>query len=180
MIFTETKLKGAYVIDIKKIEDDRGFFGRSFCRNEMREHGLNGEIVQANTSRTHLKGTLRGMHFQIPPYEEAKLIRCVRGSIFDAIIDLRPGSPTFMQWFGEELSADNYRMLYIPEGFAHGYLSLTDNVEVYYNVTAFYTPGAEKGIRWDDKGFNIKWPIEPVVISEKDRAHSDFSPEMLK
>jgi dTDP-4-dehydrorhamnose 3,5-epimerase len=174
MIFSETNLKGAYVIEIKKIEDDRGFFGRSFCRREMEEHGLKSDVMQANTSFSHKKGTLRGIHYQVPPYEEAKLIRCVRGSIFDVIIDLREGSPTFMKWTGVELNADNYKMVYVPEGFAHGFLSLEDNTEVYYNVTAFYTPGAERGIRWNDPAFNIEWPLEPVVISKKDREHPDF------
>ena len=180
MIFTETELKGAYIIEIKKLEDERGFFGRSFCRREMEEHGLSADIVQANTSVSLKKGTLRGMHFQVEPHQEAKLIRCVRGSIYDVIIDLRPESPTFKRWFGVELSADNYKMLYIPENFAHGFMSLTDNVEVYYNVTAFYTPGAEKGIRWNDKAFNIEWPFEPLVISDKDRGHPDFSIKMLE
>jgi dTDP-4-dehydrorhamnose 3,5-epimerase len=174
MTFSETPLNGSYIIDIVKIEDERGFFGRSFCRREMEERGLNGGIMQANTSFTHKRGTLRGLHYQDAPYQESKLIRCVRGAIYDVIIDLRPGSPTFRQWTSVELSQENYRMFYIPEGFAHGYMALTDNVEVYYNVSAFYTPGAEKGIRWDDPGFMIRWPFEPVVISEKDRHHPDF------
>lgn len=180
MIFTETKLKGAFILEIKKIEDDRGFFGRSWCRKEMEDHGLIGEIVQANTSFSYKKGTLRGMHFQVSPFEEAKIIRCVRGAMYDVIIDLRPDSETFRQWTGVELSQDNYKMFYVPEGFAHGFLTLTDNVEVYYNVTAFYTPGAERGIRWNDKAFNIKWPMEPGVISKKDREHPDFDESMLK
>ena len=178
MIFTETELKGAYIIDIKKLEDERGFFGRSFCRREMEEHGLNGNIVQTNTSLSLKKGTLRGMHFQIEPHQEAKLIRCVRGSIYDVIIDLRPDSSTFGRWTGTELTAENYRMLYIPEGFAQGFLSLTDNVEVYYDVTTYYTPSAEKGIRWNDRAFGIKWPFEPLVVSEKDRNHPDFSTDV--
>jgi len=180
MIFTETDLKGAFIIEIKKIEDERGFFGRSWCRREMEEHGLKGEIVQANTSFSNKKGTLRGMHYQVPPYEEAKIIRCVRGAIYDVIIDLRPGSSTYKKWVGTELSCDNYKMLYVPEGFAHGFLTLTDNVEVYYNVTAFYTPGAERGIRWNDSSFNIKWPFEPVVISSKDKGHPDFTEQIFK
>lgn len=180
MIFTETELKGAYIIEIKKLEDERGFFGRSFCRREMEEHGLSADIVQANTSVSLKRGTFRGMHFQVEPHQEAKLIRCVRGSIYDVIIDLRPESATFKKWFGVELSDGNYKMLYVPEGFAHGYMSLTDNIEVYYNVTAFYTPGAEKGIRWNDRSFNIEWPFEPLVISEKDRGHPDFSVKMLE
>jgi dTDP-4-dehydrorhamnose 3,5-epimerase len=174
MIFTETPLKGAYIIEIEKIEDERGFFGRSFCRREMEKHGLNGEIVQANTSFSKKKGTLRGLHYQVAPHQESKLMRCVSGAIYDVIIDLRPGSPTFMRWTSAELSQDNYRMLYIPEGFAHGYMALTDNAGVYYNVSAFYVPGSEKGIRWNDPAFKISWPMEPRVISEKDRQHPDF------
>ncbi len=180
MIFTETELKGAYIIEIKKLEDERGFFGRSFCRREMEEHGLSADIVQANTSVSLKKGTLRGMHFQVEPYQEAKLIRCVRGSIYDVIIDLRPESPTFKRWFGVELRADNYKMLYVPERFAHGFITITDNVEVCYNVTAFYIPGAERGIRWNDRAFNIEWPFEPLVISDKDRVHPNFTNEMLE
>ncbi len=180
MVFKETKLKGAYIIEIKKIEDERGFFGRSFCRKELTEHGLKGDIVQANTSFSNTKGTLRGMHYQVAPYEEAKIIRCVRGAMYDVIIDLRPGSSSFRQWTGTELTSDNYRMLYVPEGFAHGFLTLTDNVEVYYNVTAFYTPGTERGIRWNDPAFNIEWPFDPVVISEKDLNHPVFSDNLLK
>jgi dTDP-4-dehydrorhamnose 3,5-epimerase len=180
MIFTETKLHKSYILEIKKIEDDRGFFGRSWCRNELEEKGLNSNIAQANTSFSFKKGTLRGMHFQVHPNEETKLIRCVRGAIFDVIIDLRPDSPTFKEWIGVELTADNYKMLYVPEGFAHGFVTLTDNVEVYYNVTAFYTPGAERGIRWNDPQFEIDWPISPVVISDKDQAHPDFTIEMIK
>jgi dTDP-4-dehydrorhamnose 3,5-epimerase len=175
MIFTETKLKGAYIIEIKKLEDDRGFFGRSWCRQEMLVHGLKAEILQANTSLSLTRGTLRGMHYQKAPYEETKLIRCVRGVIYDAIIDLRPESDTYKQWIAEELSQDNYKMMYVPEGFAHGFLTLTDDVEVYYNVSAFYTPGAEMGIRWNDPAFNIRWPAEPAIISAKDSSHPDFS-----
>lgn len=180
MIFTQTIFDKAYILEIKKIEDERGFFGRSWCRNEMMAKGLNGNLAQANTSFSHHKGTLRGMHFQVKPYEETKLIRCVRGAIYDVIIDLRADSPTFKKWIGVELSQDNYKMLYVPEGFAHGFLSLTDNTEVYYNVTAFYTPGAERGIRWNDPSFSIKWPFEPQVVSQKDKDHPDFSLDRLE
>ncbi len=180
MIFSETKLKGAFIIEIDKKEDERGFFGRSWCRNEMEQHGIKGVIVQANTSFSYKKGTLRGIHYQVSPYEEAKIIRCVRGAVYDVIIDLRTGSSTFKKWIGTELTSNNYKMLYVPEGFAHGFLTLTDNVEVYYNVTSFYSPGAERGIRWNDPYFNIKWPFEPVVISVKDRGHPDFTQNMLK
>lgn len=174
MIFTETILKGAFVIEIKKLEDDRGFFGRSWCANEMKEHGLNANICQANTSLSKTKGTLRGMHYQLDPYQETKLIRCTHGSIYDVIIDLRPDSPTYKQWFGIELSREKYNMLYVPEDFAHGFVTLEDDVEVTYLVTQFYTPGAEAGIRWNDPDFNIKWPLEPKVISEKDKNHPDY------
>jgi dTDP-4-dehydrorhamnose 3,5-epimerase len=174
MIFTETKLKGAFEIEIKKLEDERGFFGRSWCANEMKEHGLNTNICQSNTSFSKKKGTLRGMHFQHDPYQETKLIRCTRGSIMDVIIDLRPSSPTFKQWIAVELTQDNYKMLYVPEDFAHGFITLEDNCEVTYLVTQFYTPGAEGGIRWNDPAFNIDWPIEPTVLSEKDANHPNY------
>lgn len=174
MIFKETTLKGAYVIEINKLEDERGFFGRSWCANELSEYGLKTNIAQANTSFSKTKGTLRGMHYQNDPYQETKLIRCTRGAIFDVIIDLRPQSSTFKQWFGIELTQDNYKMLYIPEDFAHGFITLEDNCEVTYLVTQFYTPGAEAGIRWNDSQFNIKWPLNPKVISDKDKIHPDF------
>jgi len=176
MIFTETKLKGAYIIEIKRIEDDRGFFGRVWCENELSKYNLNTNIVQANTSLSVHKGTLRGMHFQKNPYQETKLVRCTRGAIFDVIVDLRPKSPTFKQWFGIELTQDNYKMLYVPENFAHGILTLEDNSEVSYFVTQFYTPNAEGGIRWDDPAINIKWPVNPTTITEKDNNHPDFNP----
>lgn len=174
MIFTETKLKGAFLVEIKKLEDDRGFFGRAWCQKEFEEHGLNGNIRQINTSLSKKKGTIRGMHYQLAPYGEAKFIRCTRGRVYDVIIDLRPDSPTFMQWVGHELSADNYQMVYCPEYFAHGVLSMEDNSEIYYPVTEFYTPGSERGIRYDDPAFNIKWPIDIAEVSDKDKAHADF------
>lgn len=174
MIFTETKLKGAFVLEIKKLEDERGFFGRSWCANEMKEHGLNADICQANTSLSKEKGTLRGMHYQLDPYQETKLIRCTHGSIYDVIIDLRPDSPTYKEWFGIELTRDNYKMLYVPEDFAHGFVTLEDDVEVTYLVTQFYTPGAEAGIRWNDPGFKIDWPMDPKVFSDKDLNHPDY------
>ncbi|WP_299759237.1 dTDP-4-dehydrorhamnose 3,5-epimerase [uncultured Pontibacter sp.] len=177
MIFTETKLKGAFIIDVKRIEDERGFFGRSFCQNEFKEYGLTNDIRQTNVSYNKKKGTLRGMHMQLAPNEETKLVRCTRGAIYDVIIDMRPDSETYKQWIGVELTADNYRMLFVPEGFAHGFITLEDNTDVTYQVTEFYTPGAEKGIRWNDPAFNIQWPIEPEVISEKDQAHPDFTAE---
>ena len=174
MIFTETKLKGAFEIEIKKLEDERGFFGRSWCAHEMEDHGLKTNICQVNTSFSKMKGTLRGMHYQLDPYQETKLIRCTRGKILDVIIDLRKDSPTYKEWIAVELSQDNYKMLYVPEDFAHGFITLEDDSEVYYLVTQFYAPGAEAGIRWDDPGFNIKWPMTPVVISEKDKSHPNY------
>ncbi len=180
MIFKETKLKGAFIVEVKKIEDDRGFFGRAWCKQEFEEHGLNGNIVQLNTSLTKEKGTIRGLHYQVDPYQEVKFIRCTRGRIWDVMIDLRPDSPTFMQWVGTELSADNYKMAYVPENFAHGFVSLEDNSEVYYPVTAFYTPGSERGIRWDDPAFNIDWPIGIRIVSDKDNSHPDFDVNQLK
>ena len=177
MIFTETKLSGAFVIEIKKLADDRGFFGRSWCRREMEEQGLNGHVVNMNTSLSKYKGTLRGLHFQLPPHAEAKMIRCTRGSVFDIIVDLRPHSPTFRQWYGEVLSADNYKMLYSPEGFAQGFITLEDNAEITYLTTDFYAPGAAKGVRWNDPAFDIKLPLEPIVISDQDKVWPDFDPD---
>ena len=178
MIFTPTKLKGAYIIDVKRLEDERGFFGRSYCEKEFQEYGLNTNVVQANVSHNKKKGTLRGMHMQLSPYEETKLVRCTRGAIHDVIIDMRQESETFLQWIGVELTADSFRMLFVPEGFAHGFITLEDNTDVTYQVTQFYTPGAEKGFRYDDPAFNITWPIEPVIISEKDKAHALYSSQL--
>ncbi len=180
MIFTPTKLQGAYILEVKKIEDERGFFGRSWCKQELEAHGLNANVVQANVSYNKVKGTLRGMHFQKAPHQETKLVRCTRGAICDVIIDLRPDSPTYKQWIGVELTESNYRMLFVPEDFAHGFITLEDNTEVTYQVTQYYTPGAEGGIRWNDPAFNITWPIEPVVVSGKDQAHPDFTEAFLK
>nr|MBD3622663.1 dTDP-4-dehydrorhamnose 3,5-epimerase [Sunxiuqinia sp.] len=179
MRFIETALKGAFVIEINQITDERGFFGRSWCKREMEEHGLNGNVVQANTSFSKTKGTLRGMHYQKHPHEETKLIRCTKGAIYDVIVDLRKDSPTYLKWFGIELSETNYKMLYVPEKFAHGFITLTDDAEVTYLVTEFYTPGAEAGLRFDDPTLKIDWPLEATVISEKDRQHPDFDESVL-
>lgn len=179
MTFTETKLKGAYIIELKKLEDDRGFFSRSFDKGLWEQHGLKADILQSNISRNKYKGTLRGLHMQLAPHAETKLVRCTRGSIFDVIVDVRPGSETFKQWIGVELTGDNYRMLYVPEGFAHSYITLEDDSEVLYNVTEVYTPGAEKGYRWNDPAFGIEWPIEPLIISPKDQAYPLFDAASL-
>jgi dTDP-4-dehydrorhamnose 3,5-epimerase len=176
VIFVETKLKDAHIIEIEQLEDTRGFFARSWCRKEFDEHGLISTVVQANISWNKKRGTLRGMHYQILPYEEVKLVRCSRGSIYDVIIDLRKDSPSYMQWLGVELKADDYKLLYVPGGFAHGFQTLEDDTETVYQVSQFYTPGAEAGLRWDDPTFNINWPLEVQVISDKDRNWPDYQP----
>lgn len=168
MIFTPTELKDAYIIDIDRRSDSRGFFARGWCQNEFEAHGLNPRVVQVNFSHNTTRGTLRGMHFQKAPYREVKLVRCTRGAIYDVIIDIRPDSPTFKRWIGVELTEDNYRMLYVPEGFAHGYITLQDTCDVAYQVSQFYTPGAEGGLRYNDPAFGVEWPVAIEVISEKD------------
>ena len=171
MIFKETKLKGAYIIELKPLEDERGFFARSFCQKEFAEHGLNFSIVQCNLSYNKKKGTLRGMHYQIAPHEEAKLVSCIRGAIYDVIIDLRADSSTYRQWFAVELTAGNYRMLYIPADFANGFQTLEDNTVVFYQISEFYHPEYARGVRWDDPAFGIDWPIKRSVVSSKDKSH---------
>ena len=169
MKFRETKLPGAFVIEPKKIEDERGFFARAWSQTEFEERGLNPRVVQSNLSYSRKKGTLRGLHYQITPYEEARLVRCIRGAILDVMIDLRLDSPTYMQWIGVELTAANRKMLYAPEGFAHGFQTLEDDSEAFYQVSAFYCPEAERGVRWDDPTFGIVWPVAVSCVSEKDR-----------
>jgi dTDP-4-dehydrorhamnose 3,5-epimerase len=168
MLFKETHLKGAFVIDLERREDSRGFFARMFCANEFKDHGLKPTIVQGNLSFNHKAGTMRGMHMQLPPAPETKLVRCTRGRIYDVIVDLRPDSPTYLQHFGIELSDENRTALYVPEMFAHGYQALTDGAEVTYLVGEFYTPGTEKGYRYNDPAFGIQWPTPVTVISDKD------------
>lgn len=175
MIFNETKLKGAYIIEIEPIEDDRGFFARSFCRKEFEQYGLNLCIVQCNISFNKKKGTLRGMHYQAVPHEEAKLVSCTKGSIYDVIIDLRSGSPTYCRWISVEISAENRKMLYIPEGFAHGFQTLEDDTEVFYQMSEFFHPESARGVRWDDPVFGIEWPEQGFkIISEKDLEYPDL------
>lgn len=177
MIFKETKLKGAFIIEMEPIKDMRGFFARAWCKKEFEEHGLKPYLVQANITFSRKKGTLRGMHYQVAPYQEAKLVRCLKGALFDVIIDLRPDSPTYREWIDIELAEDNYKALYVPEGFAHGYQTLKDNTEVFYQVSQFYCPDSERGIRWNDPAFGIKWPqIQELVISEKDENWPYFLP----
>ncbi|HID62784.1 MAG TPA: dTDP-4-dehydrorhamnose 3,5-epimerase [Anaerolineae bacterium] len=176
MIFKETNLKGAFIIEMEPIRDNRGFFARAWCQKEFEAHGLITSFVQANITFSPKKGTLRGLHYQIAPHEEIKLVRCTRGAIYDVIIDLRPESPTYRQWLGTELTADNRKMIYIPGGFAHGYQILIDDTEVFYQVGQFYAPEHERGIRWDDPAFEIDWPIaSPLILSEKDKRWPDYS-----
>lgn len=177
MIFNKTPLPGAYTIDLEKRGDDRGFFARFFCVNEFKQHELETNFVQINNSLSANKGTLRGMHYQLAPNAETKVVRCIRGSLYDVILDLRPQSPTFGKWFGAELTAENRRMMYVPEGFAHGFLTLEDDTEALYLVSAMYAPERERGVRWNDPKFNIEWPMQPVIVSEKDQNHPDFDPE---
>lgn len=174
MIFTETPLPGAFVIDLEKRGDERGFFARAFCEKEFGQRQLATRFVQVNNSLSAQKGTLRGMHYQLAPKAETKLVRCIRGSLYDVILDLRPGSPTFGRSFGAELSAENRRMMYVPKGFAHGFLTLADDTEAFYFVDEFYGPEQERGVRWNDPKFAIQWPMAPVVLSDKDRGHRDF------
>jgi len=174
MKFLETPLKGAFIIDLEKREDERGFFARTWCRNEFESHGIYRLPVQSNLSYNKKAGTMRGMHYQASPFQESKLLRCVSGSVYDAIIDLRKDSPTFMQWFGIELNEENGTALFIPEDFAHGFMTLKDNSEIMYQVSAFYTPGSERIIRYNDPSFNIQWPMEATIISEKDKNAPDY------
>ncbi len=168
MLFTETKLKGAFIIDAELKKDDRGGFARAFCANEFEEHNLKPVVAQCNLSFNYKAGTLRGMHYQIAPACETKLVRCTKGAVYDVIIDLRPDSPTYKEHIGVELTEENRRALYVPEMFAHGYQTLSDDAEVMYQVGEFYTPGCERGARYNDPAFNIKWPHEVIIISEKD------------
>ena len=168
MKFKETKLKDLYIIKLEPFQDNRGFFSRVFCKNELKEIGLNKEIVQINQSLTKTKGTIRGMHFQYPPRTEVKIIKCVRGLIFDVAVDIRKNSPSFLQWHSEILSNENFKMLYIPEGFAHGFQALENNSEIIYFNSEFYSPECEGGIRYNDPKIKINWPMEPSEISKKD------------
>jgi dTDP-4-dehydrorhamnose 3,5-epimerase len=169
LIFTETRLAGAFVIDLERKEDERGFFARTFCEREFSSHGLESRFVQCNVSYNARKGTLRGIHYQAPPHDEVKLVRCTNGAIYDVIVDLRPTSTTYGHWISVELSADTRRMLYVPKGFAHGFQTLTDKAEVLYQISDFYEPSSVRGIRWDDPGLQVEWPPADRVISAADR-----------
>jgi dTDP-4-dehydrorhamnose 3,5-epimerase len=175
MIFAETEIKGAFIIELELRKDERGFFARTWCEREFEEHGLVSNIAQSNLSFSKKAGTLRGMHYQVAPFEETKLIRCTKGAIYDVIIDLRTNSLTYKKWVAVELTEDNYKMLYVPKGFAHGFQTLKENTEVGYHVSQFYSPECERGVRWDDACFNIKWPeAEERIISKKDQMWPDY------
>ena len=173
--FLPTDLAGAYLIDIEPLEDERGFFARNWCRREFEQHGLDTKHAQFSISFNKKCGTLRGLHYQTKPHEEAKVVRCTRGIIYDVIVDMRPESSSFMKWIAVELSAENRRMIYIPRGFAHGFQTLTDNTEVLYQISEFYHPKFAKSLRWDDPAFGIKWPSAERIISERDRQCPDFA-----
>ena len=177
MIFTKTALSGATIVDIERREDARGYFGRTYCEREFEANGLPTGMVQTNMSLTRRAGTLRGMHYQMAPNAEDKLVRCVQGAIWDAIVDIRPESPTYCQWIGVELSEANGRMLLVPKGFAHGFVTLSDDAAVTYQVSAFYSPQSERGARHDDPAFGIAWPVPVIDMSDKDRSWPDFVTE---
>lgn len=177
MKFTPTPLKDAFLIDLEKIGDDRGFFARLFCQDEFKQHGLEPKVIQGNCSYSRDKGTLRGMHYQLPPVEETKLVRCLSGALYDVILDIRQNSPTFAKYFGATLTPENRRMMYVPRGFAHGFITLEPNTEILYLVSVPYSKENERGIRWNDPTFNIEWPETPVVISDRDQSHPNFNPE---
>lgn len=174
MIFLETSLPGAYVIEVEKHEDERGFFARSWCVREFATRGLDHHLVQCNVSFNKRKGTLRGLHYQVPPHAEVKLVRCTKGSLVDVIVDLRKDSPTFLKWFAIDLTATNHRMLYIPKLFAHGFQTREDDTEIFYQMTEFYEPAASKGLRWNDPTLGINWPDADRTISQKDQAYPNL------
>jgi dTDP-4-dehydrorhamnose 3,5-epimerase len=172
--FRETNLKGAYLIELDKLHDERGFFARSYCLREFEMHNLNPRVVQCNVSYNLKNGTLRGMHYQVSPHEEAKLVRCVRGAVYFVIVDLRRESNTYMKHYGAQLDTENRSMLFVPEGFANGFITLKDNTEVFYQMSEFYAPDSAKEFRWNDPAFGIRWPRDVAVISERDRNYPDF------
>ena len=174
MTFNETVITGVFEISIQAIRDERGFFARSWCRSEFEQHGLESALVQCNISFNARKGTLRGMHFQAAPFAEAKLVRCTRGAVYDVVLDLRPESPTFKSWIAVTLTAENRNMVYIPKGCAHGFLTLQDETEVFYQMSEYYNAASARGVRWDDPAFGIAWPDRIEVISDRDRNYPDF------
>lgn len=180
MRFTETRLKGAFLIEPETQEDERGFFARTFCRREFEERGLELRVVQCSISHSARKGTLRGLHYQAAPHEEAKLVSCVRGAVYDVILDLRRGSASFGKWAARRLTATGFEMAYVPPGCAHGFLTLEDDTTVQYQISEFYHPESARGVRWDDPAFGIEWPFEATVISGRDRSYAAFVPEFQR
>jgi dTDP-4-dehydrorhamnose 3,5-epimerase len=180
MKFTETKLKGAYVIELDKLADDRGYFARAWCKEEFLKNGLDAELVQCNVSYNPKTGTLRGMHYQDPPYAETKLVRCTRGAVYDVIIDLRPSSPTFLQWTAAELTPENGKMMYVPKGFGHGFQSLEPDSMVFYQVSEFYARDYCRGVRWNDPVLNISWPLDVSVISPQDKGWKELDTDRFE
>ena len=176
MNFKETELKGAYIIELERLEDERGYFARNYCKKEFKQNGLELTVVQCDVSYNIKKGTLRGMHFQSAPHQEAKLVSCTRGAMYDVIVDLREQSPTYCRWIAVELTEQNCRMFYIPYGFAHGFQTLVDDTVVYYQMSEYYHPGLARGVRWDDPAFGIKWPVGISIMASKDRQFPDFIP----
>ena len=176
MRFDETPIPGAFTVELDRRGDERGFFARVFCEEEFGAAGLPTRFVQVNNSLSAERGTLRGMHYQLAPAAEVKVVRCIRGALWDVVLDLREASPTFGRWYGAELSAENRRMMVVPEGCAHGFVTLEPDTEAFYFVTHPYAPDLERGVRWDDPRFGIEWPIAPIVLSDKDRGHPDFDP----
>lgn len=170
MKFIETPLAGAYVVELEKREDERGFFARAFCVDEFAAHGLNTTVKQSNLSGSAQKGTTRGLHYQVAPMGEVKFIRCIKGAVFDVLVDMRPESSTYLKWFGLELSAQNQRAIYIPEGFAHGHQTLEDDSQIMYLTSQVYSPEHERGVRWNDPKVNVQWPLAPTVVSDKDQS----------
>lgn len=174
MLCRETKLPGVFEIDLEPLPDERGFFARAWCRKEFEARGLNPMLVQCNVSFNTKRGTLRGMHYQVPPSAESKIVRCTKGAIYDVVVDLRPDSPTYRDWIAAVLTATNRRMIYVPEGCGHGFLTLEDETEVFYQMSEFYSPESARGVRWNDPAFRIAWPEEVQVISERDRTYPNF------
>lgn len=174
MVFIGTHLKGVFLVEPKRLEDERGFFARTWCKEEFAAHGFNSRLVQCSISFNRRKGTLRGMHYQVAPYGECKLVRCTLGSVYDVVLDLRSDSPTFKQWVAVQLTSSNRRMIYIPEGMAHGFQTLEDSTEVFYQMSEFFQPESARGVRWNDPAFGIEWPIAEPIISARDGSYPDF------
>lgn len=180
MVFAKTKIAGVYIIELEKLEDERGFFARTFCQREFEAHDLDPRVVQCNTSFNQQRGTLRGMHFQVAPYEETKVVRCISGAIYEVAVDLRRESATFKQWVAVDLNEANRRMFYIPAGCAHGFETLADDTEVLYQMSEFYHPEAARGVLWNDPEFSIEWPLEPAVMSAKDRSYPAWHSQLTE